>query len=153
MRAPGRSLKQAIALSAVAAVTGNAFVGRDSLAWFQSLRRPRGMVPMPAFYAVGGLYYAAMTTVTKRALDRGDRRALGWAAAVLVGNEAWNYAFFGRRSPGLGLAGTVVFLVPLGALRSAVADDPVSARLIEIYGAWVAYDLYWAHGLWRLNPN
>lgn len=140
-------------LSAVAAVAGNAFVGRDSLTWFQNLRRPTGMVPMPAFYAVGGLYYAAMTTVTKRALDRADRRALACAVAVLVGNEAWNYAFFGRRSPGLGLAGTVVFGVPLGALRAAVAADPLSARLVEVYGAWVAYDLYWAHGLWRLNPS
>lgn len=153
MRAPGRSLKQAIALSTVAAVAGNAFVGRDSLVWFQNLRRPKGMVAMPAFYAVGGLYYAAMTAVTKRALDRADRRALACAIAVLVGNEAWNYAFFGRRSPGLGLAGTVAFLAPLGALRAAVADDPLSARLVETYGAWVAYDLYWAHGLWRLNPS
>lgn len=139
-------------MSAVAAVAGNAFLGQDSLAWFKGLRRPKGMVPMPAFYAVGGLYYALMTTVTTRALDRDDRRAVALATTVLAGNEIWNYAFFGRRSTGWGLAGTVAFLVPLTALRRAVAADPTSARLVEVYGAWVAYDVYWAYGLWRLNP-
>lgn len=74
------------------------------------------------------------------------------AAAMLVLNEAWNIAFFGARSTRNGFVGTVAFTGPLTALGMAVRHDPVSRDLIGIYGAWVAYDLWWSHQLWRLNP-
>ncbi|HYH49447.1 MAG TPA: TspO/MBR family protein [Acidimicrobiia bacterium] len=143
----------AVAATVSAAVAGNAFVGRESLEWFRSLRRPRGMPSMPVFLAVGAAYYVAMGTVLYRCLQRRDRRAGTLAVSVLALNEAWNIAFFGSRSTRNGFLGTVAFTGPLGALATAVRKDPVSRTLVGTYAAWVAYDLWWTHGLWRLNPD
>jgi benzodiazapine receptor len=147
-----RELRTAVAATAAAAVAGNGLVGRDALAWFRSLRRPRGMPSMPVFMVVGGVYYVLIGTVLYRSLERHDRRATRLAQTVLVLNEAWNVAFFGRRSTRNGFIGTVAFCVPLSALQVAVRHDPPSRRLVAAYGCWVAYDLWWSHRLWRLNP-
>jgi benzodiazapine receptor len=48
------------------------------------------------------------------------------AFAVLAGNELWNAAFFGRRSPRAGFLGILAFLGPLLALQKSVASDPPS---------------------------
>lgn len=149
--------RRALAVSAgttgAAAVLGNAFIGKESLAWFRALRRPSGMPPFGAFLAVGVGYYLLMGTVLFRSLRRGDRRATALALTVLSLNEAWNVALFGRRSTRNGFIGTVAFTIPLAGLRMAVRDDRLSLRLVETYGAWVAYDLWWTYGLWRLNPG
>ncbi len=142
----------AAAATGIAAVVGNGFIGRESLAWFRSLRRPRGMPSMPVFMAVGAVYYLAMGTVLYRSLRRRDRRASGLALGVLVLNEAWNVAFFGRRSTRNGFVGTVGFTVPLVGLAAAVRHDPVSRSFVGGYAGWVGYDLWWSYRLWRLNP-
>ena len=147
-----RQLQLTLAATAAAAVAGNGLVGRESLAWFRSLHRPRGMPSMPVFMAVGGAYYVLIGTVLYRSMRRRDRRATRLAVAVLVLNEAWNAAFFGRRSTRNGFLGTVAFCLPLGALQAAVRHDAASRRLVATYGGWVAYDLWWSHRLWRLNP-
>jgi tryptophan-rich sensory protein len=147
-----RELQAAVAATAAAAIAGNGLVGRDSLAWFRSLRRPRGMPSMGMFMVIGGAYYVLMGTVLYRSLRRRDRRATGLAVTVLVLNEAWNAAFFGRRSTRNGFLGTVAFCLPLGALHAAVRHDAASKKLVAAYGGWVAYDLWWSHRLWRLNP-
>jgi len=136
-----------------AAVVGNACIGKESLAWFRALRRPRGMPPFGVFLAVGAAYYLAMGTVLHRSLRRGNHPATSLAVTVLALNEAWNAVLFGCRSPRHGFWGTVAFTVPLGGLGLAVREDLVSRRLVAGYGAWVAYDLWWTYGLWRLNPQ
>ena len=108
---------------------------------------------MPVFLAVGGAYYIALGTVLYRSLQRRHRPATRLTLGVMVLNEAWNVAFFGCRSTRNGFFGTVAFTGPLAALGLAVRHDQVSRNLIQAYGAWVAYDLWWAHRLWRLNPG
>jgi tryptophan-rich sensory protein len=147
-----RPLLVAATATGVAAVVGNGFVGRESLAWFRSLRRPRGMPSMPVFMFVGAAYYVAMGTVLYRSLRRHDHRASGLAVGVLVLNEAWNVAFFGRRSTRNGFVGTVAFTAPLTGLLTAVRHDPMSRNFVGGYAAWVAYDLWWSYRLWQLNP-
>ncbi|WP_432548573.1 TspO/MBR family protein [Kineococcus sp. SYSU DK004] len=138
---------------AVAAVGGNAVAGRAALAWFAGLRRPRWQVPLPVFAGVGVAYYGAMTIVLDRADQRGDERARRAALAVLAGNELWNVAFFGRRSPAAGFAGMLAFTVPVGVLLAAVREDRVSRALAGAYALWVVgYDVPWSYRLWRLNP-
>lgn len=137
-----------------AAVGGNAFVGRESLAWFRALRRPAMQLPMPAFYAVGAAYYAAMGVVVHRAVVREDARAYRRALVVLAGNEIWNGVFFGRRSTRDGFLGILAFLPPLALLQTAVARDRTSAVTVGVYTAWVVgYDVPWTYQLWRLNPT
>ena len=137
-----------------AAVGGNAFVGRESLAWFESLRRPAMQLPMPAFYAVGAAYYVAMGLVVHRASGRGDNRSYRRALVVLVGNEAWNAVFFGRRSARDGFLGILAFLLPLGLLQLSVAEDRISTFAVGSYTVWVVgYDVPWTFRLWRLNTT
>ncbi|MDI3422707.1 tryptophan-rich sensory protein [Streptomyces sp. B-S-A12] len=69
----------------------------------------------------------------------------------MVGNEAWNGLFFGRRSPRAGFVGMIAFAVPLLALLAVVAEDPLSLILVGIYFAWVLYDIAWTRALWRLD--
>ena len=138
---------------AAAAVLGNAFVGRGSMAWFRGLRRPAMQLPMPAFYAVGAAYHVAMGVVVHRALGRGDARSHRRALVVLVGDEAWNAVFFGRRSAREGFIGILAFLLPLGLLQAPVAGDRISSLTVGAYTVWVVgYDVPWTYRLWRLNP-
>ena len=137
---------------ASAAVLGNAFVGRESIAWFQGLRRPAIQLPMPGFYAVGAAYYLLVGVVIHRAVVRHDAHSYRLAMAVLAGNELWNAVFFGRRSARAGFFGIVAFMVPLGLLQASVADDWVSTVALGSYTAWVVgYDVPWTYRLWRLN--
>jgi len=149
-----RSILQASALTAGAAVAGNAFVGKAAMDWFRGLTAPRWQLPMPAFMSVGAAYYGIIGYVLARGIDRRDTRSTAWSVAVLVGNEAWNGAFFGRRSPRAGLLGLCAFLVPLVALQRSVAADPRSRRALAPYTAYVLiYDLPWIYRLGQLNPE
>lgn len=136
-----------------AAVAGNAFVGREALAWFRGLTRPRWQLPMGGFYVAGALYYVVMGVVVRQSVLRGDARSYRLALAVLTGNELWNVALFGRRSTRDGFLGILVFLVPLGLLQASVTKDRLSAATLGVYTTYVVvYDVPWAYRLWRLNP-
>jgi len=149
-----RSALRAGACTGVAAVAGNAFIGKGAMAWFRGLTAPRWQLPMPAFLSVGALYYGIVGYVLARSLDRRDARSTAWSLAVLVGNEAWNGVFFGRRSTRAGFLGVCAFVVPLAALQRSVAGDARASRALAPYTAYVlAYDLPWTHRLWRLNPT
>ncbi len=124
------------------------------MAWFRGLTAPRWQLPLPALLVVGALYYGDIGYVLARSIDRRDARSTAWSLAVLVGNEAWNGAFFGRRSAPAGLASLCVFLVPPLALQRSVAGDVHSRRALAPYTGYVLlYDLPWMYRLWRLNPT
>ncbi len=136
-----------------AAVVGNAFVGRESQRWFRKLNQPKMAIPVPAFVAVAGVYYALLGVVRYRAIARENVRAARLALLVLALNELWNVAFFGRRSTRIGFLGMLGFAVPVTALQRAVADDRVATLTLAPYTIWVlAYDIPWSFQLWRLNP-
>jgi benzodiazapine receptor len=76
------------------------------------------------------------------------------AFAVLAGNELWNAAFFGRRSPRAGFLGILAFLGPLLALQKSVASDPPSLIALTPYTLWmIGYDIPWTYQLWQLYPG
>ena len=97
--------------------------------WFQGLRAPRLQLPMAAFGVVGVTYYAQLGVVLYRAYRNNDRHVRRRALMVLVGNELWNVAFFGRCSPGNGLLGVLLLIWVIG------------------------YDVPWIYRLWRLNQG
>ncbi len=124
------------------------------MAWFRGLNAPRWQLPLPAFLVVAALYYGVIGYVLARSIDRRDARSTAWSLAVLLGNEVWNGAFFGRRSARAGLVGLCVFIVPLVALQRSVAGDARSRTALAPYTAYVLlYDLPWMYRLWRLNPT
>jgi tryptophan-rich sensory protein len=144
----------ASACTAGAAVAGNAFIGKAAMDWFRGLTAPRWQLPLPAFMVVGGAYYGIIGYVLARSIDRRDARSTAWSMAVLVGNEAWNGAFFGRRSPRAGLLSLGGFLIPLIALQRSVAEDAHSRHALAPYTAYVLiYDLPWIYRLCQLNPT
>ena len=135
-----------------AAVLGNAFIGKDSLRWFRGLRAPRMQIPMSAFGVVGATYYVQLGIVLHRAQRNDDLLVRRLALLVLAGNELWNVAFFGRRSPRSGFLGILVFLGPLLALQKAVSSDRPSLVALTPYTLWViGYDVPWTYRLWQLN--
>jgi tryptophan-rich sensory protein len=148
-----RSAIVGASVTMAAAGLGNAFIGRDAMAWFKELRAPRWQLPMAGFLTVSAVYYLISGYVLARAVDRGDARSVGWAVAVLSANEGWNGLLFGRRSTRAAFLGLLGFLVPPGGLQRSVWHDPRSRWLLAIYTTYViAYDLPWSYRLWRLNP-
>lgn len=149
-----RPLVATLVPTIAAAVLGNAFVGRESQRWFRELEQPKLAIPLPAFVAVAGAYYALLGVVRYRAVARDDVRAARLALVVLGLNEAWNVAVFGRRSTRNGFFGMLGFAVPVVALQRAVAPDRVASLALAPYTVWVlAYDIPWSFALWRLNPD
>lgn len=148
-------LKDAIAVAGppiAAAVLGNAVIGKDSMRWFRGLRTPRMQLPLAAFGVVGATYYAELGVVLHRARRNDDRYVRRLALLVLAGNELWNVAFFGRRSPRNGFVGVLVFLGPLLVLQRAVTSDRPSFVALTPYTLWViGYDVPWTYRLWQLN--
>ena len=137
-----------------AAVLGNALIGAESMRWFRELRAPRMQVPLPVFGVVGATYYAQLGVVLYRARRNDDRRVRRLALLVLVGNEVWNVAFFGRRSPRNGFFGILVFLATLLRLQRAVGRDRPSLLALTPYTLWViGYDVPWTYRLWQLNRS
>lgn len=142
------------AVTAAAAVLGNAFVGKEAITWFTGLRAPRWQLPMPGFVSVAAIYYVGMGVVLARGVDRRAASTVGWTIAVLAGNEAWNGLLFGRRSPRAAFIGLLAFLVPLVALQRSAWKDEHSRWILLPYTAYVVlYDVPWAFRLWQLNPS
>ena len=135
---------QASACTGVAALGGNAFIGKNAMTWFRGLTAPRWQLPLPAFLVVGAVYYGIVGYVLARSIDRRDARSTAWGLAVLAGNEAWNGVFFGRRSARAGFVGLCAFVVPLVALQRSVTGDARSRIALAPYTAYVLmYDLPW----------
>jgi tryptophan-rich sensory protein len=147
-----RSVLRASACVGGAAVAGNAFIGKEAMGWFRGLDAPRWQLPLSAFLGVGALYYGLIGYVLARSIDRREAGCVAWSVAVIVGNEAWNGAFFGRRSARAGFVGVCAFLVPLFALQRSVAGDVRSRTVLAPYTAYVLlYDLPWTYRLWQRN--
>jgi benzodiazapine receptor len=154
MRLSRQAVRAGVVPPLVAAVIGNAWVGKASLRWFQALVKPHLHLPLPAFLVVGAVYYVEIGVVLYRAARREDRTVRRWAWMVLAGNELWNAAFFSRRSTRSGFCGLIIFLGPLLALQWSVRRDRRSVLALTPYTLWVlAYDLPWLYRLWQLNPE
>ena len=80
-----------------------------------------------------GVYYVELGVVLFRAYRNDDRRARRLALLVLAGNELWNVAFFGGRSPRNGFFGILLFLGPLLRLQMAVSSDRPSLVALTPY--------------------
>lgn len=141
------------------AVLGNLWVGDALKTWYPGLVKPRLLPPLWAFIAVGVAVYVVEGAVLYRLLvnvasPEGRVVTVTALVVLMVCNEAWNYAFFGLRSTLAALVGVVGFLAPLTVLMVALfVYEPVSGWLMLPYCSWVAYDVWWVHQLWRLNPD
>lgn len=109
--------------------------------WLDGLVKPFFQPPAFLFAPVWTVLYV-MVAVAGARIWLADRRSVGmrlWAAQMAL-NLMWSPAFFGLRSPGLGLA----VIVPLFAVIAAFIvvswrRDRVAAMLFAPYGLWTGY--------------
>jgi translocator protein len=152
-------LAVSVAVCLALAVLGNVWVGDALTTWYPRLVKPRLLVPLWGFIVVGVTVYALEGVVLYRLLAyvtpvEGKVVSVTALVVVMVYNEAWNYAFFGLRSTFAALIGLIGFLAPFTILMVALFTyDPISGWLMSPYCLWVAYDVWWVHQLWRLNPG
>ena len=125
--------------------------------WYPTLVKPSFTPPGLVFAPVWTVLYALMGIaaflVWRRGLRRTRvRRALTAFGVQLLLNAGWSFAFFGARSPALGL----VVILGLWGLLAWTMDRffrvrPVAGWLLVPYLAWVTYALALNAAIWGLN--
>jgi translocator protein len=128
----------------VAALAGS--VTRPAIeGWYAGLQKPSYTPPDWVFAPVWSVLYAMMAVAAWRVWrSRGDapgRQQAMRAFALQLGlNCMWSFAFFGAKSPELGLA---VIVALLAAIAVAIALyrrlDRLAALLMAPYALWVGY--------------
>lgn len=125
--------------------------------WYPTLTKPTFTPPNWLFGPVWGVLYALMGIAAFLVWERSTEDRAGQVALVLFGiqlvlNGAWPFAFFGARSPALGL---VVIVLLWGVLAWTVERffrvRRVAGWLLVPYLLWVTYALALNLGIWILN--
>lgn len=139
-------------------MSGAGFTASSLSVWYHALARPPGTPPDWAFGLVWTVLYVLMGISAWLVWRRQDAAPRGTFAALrlwgwqLLLNAAWTPAFFGLRSPLLGLL-VVVPLLALVLLTTGVFHrlSHTAAALLFPYAAWVAYATYLSVGFVLLN--
>lgn len=155
----GAALRSLLALAvSVAAVALVGYLGgavtRPAIAsgWYAALSKPGFTPPNWAFPVAWGLLYAMMAVAAWLAWRAGARRALWVYGGQLALNLAWSAAFFGLRSPGLGVVLIVALLVAiLFTLRGFFPRSRWAGLLLLPYLGWVGYAAVLNVTIWRMN--
>ena len=125
--------------------------------WYPTLTRPSFTPPDWLFAPVWTVLYAMMGIAAvlvwwRRTEDATSQGALVLFGVQLVLNGAWSFAFFGARSPSLGL---IVIAALWGALAWTTERffriRPAAGWLLVPYLLWVTYAAALNLGIWMLN--
>ena len=125
--------------------------------WYAALDKPPWQPPGWAFGPAWTTLYALIAAGSARALDRAtpaERRSLGTALGVnLVLNTGWTWVFFTGHRPRWALAEILVLEAStLDLVRRTGRVDPVAARLLTPYAAWVGFATALTASIARRNP-
>ncbi len=129
----------------------------DAAAFLRAIKQPRWALPLPAWVAIGLVYYVACFVVLDRLLTFGLQYPMATAAfvalvATMAANAAWNWVFFKQRD----FRGAFYYYFPYAALIVTLIVllaqvDPVSAALFGVYACYLPYALLWSCRVWKLN--
>lgn len=132
------------------------FTAEDVATWYPTLAKPWFTPPSRVFGPVWTVLFALLGTAAYLVWRDGEGRARTVALGIVVGqfalDVAWTFAFFGTRSPGLGLA--VIAALWVALVATVFAFDRVrrtAALLLVPYLAWVSFATLLNLQLWRLN--
>ncbi len=148
-----------LAICLVAAALEGLCAGSEVKAYFAKLKSPRYSPPLWVWYIIGGLYYVTFFFLIYRILARGSdsslaRVTISVVLSIMLANALWNYLFF--RAQKLFISVVVTFLAPLidlALLICVILLDRVAAWALIPYLTYRAYSVWWAYGLWKLNPS
>ena len=124
--------------------------------WYVTIRKPWFTPPNWIFGPVWSVLYTIMAYTFFRLLRQPAPRGRGWVITAfmvqIAANAAWSVAFFGGRSPTLGM----VVIVPLclsvaWTLVLFWKRDKVAGGLMAPYLAWVLFAGALNFEIWRLN--
>lgn len=140
----------------LAAYVGGRFTSSSLSDWYMALRKPRWTPPGWFIGLMWSILYPAMAIAAwlvwrERGVE-GAPLALAMYGVQLAVNVAWSYAFFRRRSPGLGF-GTVValWLAILVTLVLFYEATPLAGWLFVPYLGWVTVASALNGTVWRMN--
>jgi tryptophan-rich sensory protein len=143
----GRAAHAAIAICVVFAASfiGNAATMPNIPTWYAEIQKPWFTPPNWLFGPVWTLLFTALIVAFYRILrvdpqTPGRRRAIIIFVVQIAFNALWSIAFFGMRSPGLGLV-VIVFLWS-SILANMIAFrrlDRLSSWAFPPYLAWVSF--------------
>jgi tryptophan-rich sensory protein len=144
-------------LCQLAGVLGAAATARSVRTWYPTLKKPSFNPPASLFGPVWTLLYLMMGLslylVSRRqpGEDEGKRARLLFAAQLCL-NAAWSPAFFGLRSPALGLAVIVpMWTAIVATIRAFWAISRPAALLLLPYLLWVSFATVLNFSIWRMN--
>ncbi|MBN1334221.1 MAG: tryptophan-rich sensory protein [Synergistales bacterium] len=159
-KGPFRSAYKLISSITLCLGTGMAgsFFTRASLSdWYMSLRKPWFTPPGWLFGPVWTILYIMMGIALylvwadpRKGLFR--RRALWSFGVQLLLNFAWSLAFFGLRSPMLGLAVILALLISIAVtIYYFRIVSRTAAFLLYPYLLWVIFATFLNLSIWKLN--
>jgi len=148
-------LSAAVVLAA--SLTGSAATFSSLSSWYSGLNKPDFTPPNWIFGPVWTTLYILMAIAFWRVLTRGadaslTRPAVFWFLMQITLNALWSVAFFGLRSPAMGLCVIALMIVAIVlTLLSFRRIDGVAAVLLVPYLAWVAFASVLNAAVWLLN--
>ncbi|HMN85836.1 MAG TPA: tryptophan-rich sensory protein [Bauldia sp.] len=139
-----------------AAFLGQIATGPAIPTWYAGLAKPPLNPPNAVFPVVWTALYTLMAVAAwlvwqvRTAPMRGA--ALAAFLVQLALNVAWSFAFFGERSPGLGLVVVVPLLAAIAVTTWLFGRvRPLAGRLMVPYLLWVSFATYLNAGVFALN--
>ncbi len=143
-----RSLRMAlvaIVVVFVASAIGGLATGPNIPTWYATIEKPWFTPPNWVFGPVWTVLYAMLAFAFWRILrlpadTPGRRGALIWFLAQIGLNAAWSVAFFGMRSPELGIAViAALWLSIVGNMAAFLRLDRLAGWIFVPYLAWVSF--------------
>ena len=136
-RSYGRAAHAAMAIGVVFAASfiGNAATMPNIPTWYAEIQKPWFTPPNWLFGPVWTLLFTGLIVAFYRILrldplTPGRRRAIIIFIAQIAFNALWSIAFFGMRSPGLGLV-VIVFL------WSSIVANMIAFRRLDRLSSWI----------------
>jgi translocator protein len=151
-------LVASIILCQLAGLIGSIFTTPAIPTWYESLKKPFFSPPNWIFGPVWVSLYLLMgislfVIWQRRENHLQAKKGLILFFAQLVLNAFWSVAFFGLRSPLLGLIDIVLlWLAILLTIKSLFGISKTAALLLLPYILWVSFAVLLNFSLWILNP-
>ena len=126
--------------------------------WYETLKKPAFSPPNwifgPVWITLYTLMGISLFIIWQQGLKgRGVKPALFFFSLQLLLNALWSWAFFGLRSPLIGLLDIVLLWVAiLLTIRSFYMVSKAAGLLLLPYMLWVSFAAILNFSLWILNP-